>query len=70
MKETNFFISLRIPGPRSPDREIDVYLQPLIEELKELWNFGVRTYDPLTGWSTKGYHACSISMGGRSSFKM
>ncbi|KAA0047438.1 uncharacterized protein E6C27_scaffold498G00310 [Cucumis melo var. makuwa] len=32
----------------SPDREIDVYLQPLIEELKELWTFGLRTYDSLT----------------------
>ncbi|KAA0067413.1 putative transposase [Cucumis melo var. makuwa] len=49
MKETNFFMSLLIPGPKSPDREIDVYLQPLIEELKELWTFGVRTYDSLTG---------------------
>ncbi|KAL0533744.1 hypothetical protein IC582_027787 [Cucumis melo] len=49
MKETNFFMSLLIPGPRSPGREIDVYLQPLIEELKELWTFGVRTYDSLTG---------------------
>ncbi|KAL0556569.1 hypothetical protein IC582_005083 [Cucumis melo] len=36
MKETNFFMSLLIPSPRSPNREIDVYLQPLIEELKEL----------------------------------
>ncbi|KAA0050361.1 uncharacterized protein E6C27_scaffold88G00930 [Cucumis melo var. makuwa] len=49
MKETNFFMSLLIPGPKSPGRKIDVYLQPLIEELKELWTFGVRTYDSLTG---------------------
>ncbi|KAA0054741.1 uncharacterized protein E6C27_scaffold437G00120 [Cucumis melo var. makuwa] len=48
MKETNFFMSLLISGPKSPGREIDVYLQPLIEELKELWTFGVRTYDSLT----------------------
>ena len=48
MKESNFFISFLIPGLRSSGREIDVYLQPLIEELKELWNFGVRTYDSLT----------------------
>ncbi|TYJ97044.1 uncharacterized protein E5676_scaffold506G001100 [Cucumis melo var. makuwa] len=40
MKETNFFMSLLIPDPKSPGREIDVYLQPLIEELKELWTFG------------------------------
>ncbi|KAA0051194.1 uncharacterized protein E6C27_scaffold511G001540 [Cucumis melo var. makuwa] len=43
MKESNFFISLLIPDPRSSGREIDVYLQLLIEELKELWTFGVRT---------------------------
>ncbi|KAA0046972.1 hypothetical protein E6C27_scaffold230G001580 [Cucumis melo var. makuwa] len=42
-------------------------LQPLFEELKELWNFGVRTYDSLTGWSnTKGYQACLKCMGDRS----
>ena len=32
-------MSLFIFGPRSSGREIDVYLQLLIEELKELWNF-------------------------------
>ncbi|TYK19800.1 uncharacterized protein E5676_scaffold307G00290 [Cucumis melo var. makuwa] len=47
MKEINFFMSLLILDPRSPSREIIVYLQPLIEELKELWNFGVHTYDSL-----------------------
>ncbi|TYK25894.1 uncharacterized protein E5676_scaffold436G001210 [Cucumis melo var. makuwa] len=47
MKETNFFMSLLIPGPRSLGREINVYLQPLIEELKELLTFGVRTCDSL-----------------------
>ena len=36
MKESNLFMSLLIPGYRSPGRKIDVYLQPLIEELKEL----------------------------------
>ncbi|TYK04351.1 putative transposase protein [Cucumis melo var. makuwa] len=33
-----------IPGPRSPGKEIDVYLQLLIEELKQLWSLGVLTY--------------------------
>ena len=45
-------MTLLIP---SSDREIDVYLRPLIEELKELWNFGVRTYDSLTGQFFKLY---------------
>ena len=38
-------MSLLIPGPQSPGREIDVFLRPLIEELKELWFDGVSTFD-------------------------
>jgi len=34
-----------IPGPTAPGMNIDVYLQPLISELQELWNVGVRTFD-------------------------
>ncbi|KAA0040145.1 transposon protein, putative, CACTA, En/Spm sub-class [Cucumis melo var. makuwa] len=45
MKESNFFMYLLVLGPKSPGKELDVYLQPLIDELKELWNNGVRTFD-------------------------
>ncbi|XP_042972709.1 uncharacterized protein LOC122304500 [Carya illinoinensis] len=45
MKDQFFIISLIIPGPRSPGNEIDVYLQPLLDELLELWEYGVPTYD-------------------------
>jgi hypothetical protein len=45
MIQTSFILSLIISGPSSPRMGIDVYLQPLIEELQELWNIGVRTYD-------------------------
>ncbi|KAA0038077.1 (R)-mandelonitrile lyase 1-like [Cucumis melo var. makuwa] len=41
-------MSLLIPDPRFSDRKIDVYLKPLIEELKQLWCLGVHTYDSLT----------------------
>ena len=41
-------MSLLIPGPTAPGNDIDVYLQPLIEELKELWEKGVVTYDAST----------------------
>ncbi|KAA0053243.1 uncharacterized protein E6C27_scaffold102G00290 [Cucumis melo var. makuwa] len=41
MKESNFFMSLLILDPRSPGRKIDVYLQPLIEKLEQLWSLGV-----------------------------
>ncbi|XP_016168454.1 uncharacterized protein LOC107611000 [Arachis ipaensis] len=45
MKQELFILSLLIPGPIVPGNNIDVFLQPLIEELKELWDVGVKTYD-------------------------
>jgi hypothetical protein len=44
MKQTSFILSLVILGPSSPGMDIDVYLQPLIDELL-MWNVGVRTFD-------------------------
>ncbi|CAN6542656.1 unnamed protein product [Malus baccata var. baccata] len=32
-----------------PRKSIDVYLRPLVDELKDLWENGVRTYDKSTG---------------------
>ncbi|XP_047342609.1 uncharacterized protein LOC124946061 [Impatiens glandulifera] len=49
MKTPYMFMSLIIPGPKSPQKNIDVYLQPLIVELKMLWNDGVPTYDVSRG---------------------
>ncbi|XP_056685978.1 uncharacterized protein [Spinacia oleracea] len=45
MKQQSFILSMLIPGPKGPKDKIDVYLQPLIEELKLLWEVGVETYD-------------------------
>ena len=45
MKPENIILSTLIPGPTQPGNEIDVYLQPLIAELKELWETGIETYD-------------------------
>ncbi|XP_004488866.1 uncharacterized protein [Cicer arietinum] len=45
MKAEYSMLSLLIPGPQSPGNNVDVYLQPLIEELKVLWDLGVETYD-------------------------
>ena len=36
MKRSSFMLSLLILGPTSPGKDIDVYLQLLVEELKEL----------------------------------
>lgn len=45
MKRSSFILSLLIPSPKSPLNDIDVYLQPLIKELKGLWDVKVKTYD-------------------------
>jgi len=38
-------LSLIILGPDCPKGNVDVYLQPLIDELQQLWTHGVVTYD-------------------------
>ncbi|XP_026416083.1 uncharacterized protein LOC113311461 [Papaver somniferum] len=45
MKEPFSLMTLLIPGPHEPGKDIDVYLQPFIDELKELWEEGVEVYD-------------------------
>ncbi|XP_050229228.1 uncharacterized protein LOC126678370 [Mercurialis annua] len=45
LKQSNMIMSMIIPGPHSPGMGIDIFLQPLISELKELWEVGVDTYD-------------------------
>ncbi|GJX25674.1 transposon, En/Spm-like protein [Tanacetum coccineum] len=45
LKNENVKLSLVIPGKKNPGQNIDVFLQPLIKELKMLWNSGVETYD-------------------------
>ncbi|WVZ20245.1 hypothetical protein V8G54_007567 [Vigna mungo] len=44
MSEPYMFLTCLIPGPFNPKVAIDVYLEPLIDELKKLWT-GVITYD-------------------------
>ncbi|KAI9186915.1 hypothetical protein LWI28_022235 [Acer negundo] len=48
MKQPFFMLSVLIDDPKGPGNKIDVYLQPLIEELKEFWHEGVLTYDALS----------------------
>ncbi|XP_027351206.1 uncharacterized protein LOC113862314 [Abrus precatorius] len=45
MKQSSFILSMIILGKQAPRNDIDVYLQPLLEELKDLWTTGVRTFD-------------------------
>ena len=48
MQESNFMMALLIPGPHSPRKALDVFLQPLVEDLLKLWS-GVDTVDAITG---------------------
>nr|GEX91308.1 hypothetical protein [Tanacetum cinerariifolium] len=49
MKESSFMLTLLIPDPKSPGKDIDVYLRPLIDNLKVLWALkGVETIDVAT----------------------
>jgi hypothetical protein len=45
LKQPYWMMSMLFPGPKSPSMNIDVYLQPLIDELIELWVKGVETWD-------------------------
>ena len=45
MKKENIMLTLLISGPQQPGNSIDVYLEPLIEDLNQLWSKGESTYD-------------------------
>ena len=45
MKREFLYLSVLIPRPKHPRKSLDIYLQPLIEELQSLWKDGVEAYD-------------------------
>jgi len=45
MKRKYMVLSMRISGPKQSGDDIDVYLNPLIKDLKLLWNEGVDVFD-------------------------
>lgn len=45
MKRKFLMLSLLISGPRQLGNDIDVYLAPLIDDLKILWDVGIEAYD-------------------------
>jgi len=47
MKQPSIILSMIIPREKAPGMDIDVYLQPLIKELLQLWN-GVDAFDAYT----------------------
>ena len=45
MVKENLMLTLLIPRPKQPSNDIDVYLEPSVEDLNELWSNGVNVYD-------------------------
>ena len=43
MKDEYMFLTAIVPGPGNPKQRLDVFLQPLIAELKALWYDFVET---------------------------
>ena len=63
MKRKYIMLSMMISGPRQPGNDIDVYLTPLIEDMRKLWVDGVDVYDANQG-ETFRLHAmifCTIN---------
>ena len=48
MKIPYVMLRLLIPGPSSPGKDMDVFLQALVDELKELWDDGVIVKDAIS----------------------
>jgi len=49
MKRKYMMLCMMMAGPRQPRNVIDVYLTPLIEDLRNLWVDGVNVYDANVG---------------------
>ncbi|CAM8944440.1 unnamed protein product [Rhodiola kirilowii] len=51
MKKEFNILALLISGPKSPGKCLNVFMQPLIDELSYLWDTGVVTYDRHEKWT-------------------
>ncbi|KAL8131232.1 hypothetical protein AgCh_007232 [Apium graveolens] len=63
MKRKYIMLTLLIPGPKEAGNNIDVYLQPLIDDLKLLWDQGEKMYDAYsqTYFNLRAMIFCTIS---------
>ena len=59
MKESLFMMSLLISGPHALSKHMDIYLHPLIDELKELRHDGIQKFDMSSGDYFR-MHACLL----------
>jgi hypothetical protein len=45
MQRKTIFLSLIIPGPEYPGKNLSVFMQPLVDDLRHSWHHGTLTYD-------------------------
>ena len=67
MKRKFLMLTLLISGPHQPGNDIDVYLSPLIDDLRLLWEDGVEVHDAyrqelftlraMLMWTINDFHA-------------
>jgi hypothetical protein len=77
MKEEVMFLALIVLGPKDPVTKINVFMEPLIEELKMLWQGGeaydshdLLVYDIFSGWCVHSILCCSICMGDSQAYRL
>ncbi|XP_074265102.1 uncharacterized protein LOC141587520 [Silene latifolia] len=63
MKRKYLMLSLLISGPKEPGNDLDVYLAPLIDDLRTLWDEGVEVFDAYQNsvFNLKAMLLCTIS---------
>ncbi|KAD6454309.1 hypothetical protein E3N88_09015 [Mikania micrantha] len=63
MKRKYIMMTLLIQGPKQPGNDIDVYLAPLIDDLKTLWGSGIVVYDAYNkeNFTLRAMIFCTIS---------
>ena len=45
MKRKYIMMTILVQGPKQPGNDIDVYLEPLMEDLVKLWTHGEDVFD-------------------------
>jgi len=45
MQKKTMFLSLIIPGPEYPGKNLSMYMQPIVDDLNHSWHHGTLTYD-------------------------
>lgn len=63
MKQPNFIISLLIPGRYAPGSDMDVFMEPLVDDMYDMFVHGVRTFDASKGeyFQLRAAILCTIS---------